>query len=527
MSSSPDRIFDGRVPPPDFVNIETTKYCNLRCEMCHQFQDGTILTGPHLNPDTFDRWADATLPFATRFQPSVTGEPLMSKGLPRMLAKAAEYGVKVELTTNATLLDARMRRLLLPYLGKIHISFDGASKETFEHVRAGADFDQVCENVRALCRDIRALPLGERPVVTLACVIMRSNIEELPAVVDLAVEFGVDELGVSHMHPPTEELKAESLVHDPELAAACIDRALARAEAAGLVMNVQPLDQLVAATVTQGVGRRDYAIVNGAVAGLGERQVNAERRRPWPRLSARDPDFQEIQERRRRARARTDFVPAETANTLPSDTPDSVWVCDFLWNKTYVTLPGDVRTCCVPGTPVIGNMNRQRFDEIWNDPVYRTMRARLVRKDPVPICRGCQHIRELTDPDEISRALQGRATPDAKAFADLPATLDPFKVRLLSPTSATDLPPVLTWDAARGARGYEVELSVDRFATLAFASSWHGPLLSDNRFEVPEWAWQQAPRDRPIFWRAVAWLPQTKLEVGLGVLQRTDARTMD
>ena len=63
----------------------------------------------------------------------------MSKGLGRMVELAEEYGVRTEYYTNGTLLNDRMISMILPTLGQICISFDGASKETFEYLRAGSD----------------------------------------------------------------------------------------------------------------------------------------------------------------------------------------------------------------------------------------------------------------------------------------------------------------------------------------------------------------------------------------------------
>ena len=63
----------------------------------------------------------------TSFQPSVSGEPLMSKGLDRVLAEAERMAVRAEYYTNATLLGPRVIERILPTAGRINISFDGAT----------------------------------------------------------------------------------------------------------------------------------------------------------------------------------------------------------------------------------------------------------------------------------------------------------------------------------------------------------------------------------------------------------------
>jgi len=180
--------------------------------------------------------------------------------------------------------------------------------------------------------------------------------------------------------------------------------------------------------------------------------------------------------------------------------------CDYLWNKTYVSVPGDITPCCVPAAPKLGSLAVEPFDEIWNSPQYRKMRLQMAIKEPVAFCRGCQHIQELTDPKRIRRALQGRPLPAPGTFEE--------------PTST----PAFTWAEARNARGYEIEFSVDHFATVSFSSSWHGPLLQENRYQLPDWIWEQAPEGKDISWRAFALLTSEngdegiRFEVGQGVM---------
>lgn len=101
-------ISDGRVPPPEIANFETTRYCDLRCPMCIQYNVGTMVTGPHMDLDLFHSIAEEIFPFVKRWQPSVSGEPTMSKSFYKMLAMAQKYGIKLDMVTNATLLNEKM-----------------------------------------------------------------------------------------------------------------------------------------------------------------------------------------------------------------------------------------------------------------------------------------------------------------------------------------------------------------------------------------------------------------------------------
>jgi radical SAM protein with 4Fe4S-binding SPASM domain len=62
--------------------------------------------------------------------------------------------------------------------------------------------------------------------------------------------------------------------------------------------------------------------------------------------------------------------------------------CEVPWATAAITANGDVMACCMPGT-VIGNLNEQNLDEIWNGPKFAAFRSRVNSPDPPPSCRNC------------------------------------------------------------------------------------------------------------------------------------------
>jgi radical SAM protein with 4Fe4S-binding SPASM domain len=499
--------FDGSVGQIDFINIETTRYCNLQCRMCLQFNDGTTVTGPHMDMDLFRKISEEIFPHVTRFQPSVSGEPLMSKGFQEMLEIALRHGVRTEICTNATLLTPRFIRLLSKVSGKILISFDGATKEVFEYIREGTAFEEVVANVKKLCSEINKIPQEARPIVGLACVLMEKNIHELPQLVELAKEMGVHFLACSHVHPVTSEMRAQSLARFPELAQKKIQEALETAEQCRIPFICNPLDQVIAASVFSGeedfageeVGRRPLAREDGFIDGLGYKAWGEDRIPPWPLDPPRENEEDLKGEEKERKEMARDPHPMGPVNV---ELPSSIWYCDFLWKKSYIALDGNVRPCCVPGTPNLGNVKETPFFDIWNSEKYRNMRHRLALKQPIPFCKGCQHIREITDPKRISEILENRPLPPKEV------PFEPF-----SP------PPEIFWEKAKDVWGYQLEASTDFFRTILFASGKErSQLLQGNCFQIPDHLWEAAPSDLVVYWRVWAHREGESWIVGQGEL---------
>jgi MoaA/NifB/PqqE/SkfB family radical SAM enzyme len=494
--------------------------------MCLPYIEGSTVNGSHMEPEAFEKVARALFPVVERFQLTVSGEPLMSKGLGRMLELAEEYGVRAEYYTNGTLLNDRMIATILPTLGDVCVSFDGATKATFEYLREGASFERVLEGVERLAKAIQALPEKERPTMGLAVTVMERNVRELPALVELAHRLGLDFVGIAHVFPVIEEMQRQSLAHHVELAKEWIGKALARGRELGIPVTVQPLDQVIVAMADaarpSGTQERAVATADGVVEGLGERAVNRERRRhpPGPPVVT-DAARAHVAARPRRRR-RAESIPAPVA--APPQ-PESIWWCDFLWNRIYVTAEGIVRPCCVPGVPDVADFRKDDLATIWDNEAYRAMRVGLVRKDPVPVCKGCQHVRQTSDPAEIARLLQGRSLPEPVPVPMiLRPVVDAASVAVYGtldrpiPSSAA---PTVTWPAVPDASGYEFEgHTMSAGKVVRYDTAPRGIDLPLPSIAIPDWVWNHAPAGVPVEWRAIARLPRSRVVVARGVLVR-------
>jgi len=170
---------------PLHVDIESTNACNLRCIMCtRNFMTEKI---GYIDWDLFTKIIDE----GARYDlPSIKlnyrGEPLLHPRLPEMVAYAKERGVlEVQFNTNGLTLNKKMiEQLLDAGLDRIIFSFDGATKETYEKIRRGSNYERVVANIKALVarRNERGL---KRPCVRVQMVKMKENEHEVGQFVEI------------------------------------------------------------------------------------------------------------------------------------------------------------------------------------------------------------------------------------------------------------------------------------------------------------------------------------------------------
>jgi radical SAM protein with 4Fe4S-binding SPASM domain len=135
-----------RVPalPVEYI-VETTAKCNLYCPMCPR--ETHKQPKEDMTDAIFEKLVQGAASTGEHMMLIGLGEPFMDRKIFDRIEYCEQHGVATLLSTNGTFLDEKMAgRLLDSRLQHITLSFDGASKETFEHYRKGARFEKVRDN---------------------------------------------------------------------------------------------------------------------------------------------------------------------------------------------------------------------------------------------------------------------------------------------------------------------------------------------------------------------------------------------
>jgi MoaA/NifB/PqqE/SkfB family radical SAM enzyme len=337
---SPKRYFEHvdehRTPlaeaEPVCLYLETTNRCNLLCTTCPRtFED--------LEPPADMSWELFTsiveqFPHIARVVLHGVGEPMMVRGLPRMIRYLKDRGIYVLFNTNGTLLTQRAGRQLIDSgLDELRVSLDAASSESFALVRGRDLFARILRNVRAFTTVQVELKCAT-PRVSLWLTGLKETIAELPAFVRLAHELGVFEVYL------------QRLVYFPE------GQGLARPESA-LFEHVSASDEAhirEADALAQSLGIAFNA--SGATEpGTSLRQQRE--KQPWS-------------------------------------------LCRRPWTLMYFTAHGKALPCCIApfsmrgyGSFTLGDATQQTLREIWNGARYQQFRRALLSEHPPDVCASC------------------------------------------------------------------------------------------------------------------------------------------
>ena len=332
-------------PGPWRITFDTNPdECNLHCIMCEDHSPYSTTQPDRLSAGLPRRRMDIDLirrvladSVGTPLReiiPSTMGEPLLYRNFDEILDLCARYGVKLNLTTNGTFPRRGARawaERIVPVTSDVKVSWNGSTKETQEKVMLGARWETVLENVRTFIavRDEHAARGGNRCRVTLQLTFMEINYAELPEIVKLAAELGVDRVKGHHLWVHFSQIRDQSMRRNSE----AIERWNTTVDAA-----YEAADR--------------HRLPDGCRVLLEN-------------IFKLDADDQvEIS------------AGAE---------------CPFLGQEAWVASDGRFNPCCAPDAlrrtlGDFGNVNHISLYDIWQGDAYRYLRSSYMNK---PLCQGC------------------------------------------------------------------------------------------------------------------------------------------
>lgn len=222
------RFRPGVLKFPYKVEVEHTTICDKKCVLCeHTYWNEK---SEMLTLEEFRRIVDQ---FPKLRWINVTGEGsgFLNKDFLKIIRYLRSRRISVNFVDEFDFVDEKIGRELIELgVNCIWISMDGATKETYEKIKVGCDFDKVMENIR------RFLELKKKmdsllPTLCFRFVVNKLNVHEMPKFVELVHSFG--DLGDGSKVEFVSILKFKEIEHlfIPEVSKEIINATVQKAKA--------------------------------------------------------------------------------------------------------------------------------------------------------------------------------------------------------------------------------------------------------------------------------------------------------
>jgi glycosyltransferase involved in cell wall biosynthesis/MoaA/NifB/PqqE/SkfB family radical SAM enzyme len=214
-------------PGPWRITFDTNPdHCNYQCVMCECFSSHSSVLEERTQQGLAKRVMDINLIKKVLEEakdtplheiiPSTMGEPLLYKEFEQIIELCKTYNLKLNLTTNGSFPRKGVEewaKLIVPVTSDVKISWNGATKATQEAIMIGSKMETMLSNLKAFIkiRDDYAKQHGEYCRVTLQLTFLETNVHELPDIVKLGIELGVDRIKGHHLWAHFDEIKNLSM----------------------------------------------------------------------------------------------------------------------------------------------------------------------------------------------------------------------------------------------------------------------------------------------------------------------------
>ena len=219
---------------PRRLVFELTNACNLHCIMCGR-------ESRKFTPTFFQlEWLETLAPALEKTEEAALfgwGEPTVHPHFSEILRTLDHYPLRKYFCTNGMRLDMLMDAIFEHHVDIIAISLDGANAETNNRIRAGGDFDRIVASLRRIVQQRNNLGI-KTPYLNFVFCMMESNYHELPDMVRLAADIGLDEVKAVYFTSFAKELAHECLWDKRDKVARIFEETEKLAEDLGIIIKL-------------------------------------------------------------------------------------------------------------------------------------------------------------------------------------------------------------------------------------------------------------------------------------------------
>ncbi len=350
---------------PRYLHISHTNFCNAQCIMCtHYFLKNKH--AKHLDERMLEKF-DELLPYAEILTLHGTGEPFMDKSILKTLAACEKYGVQIVTNTNLSYLSPELFGYVSRIFRQLNVSCDGANKEIFEEIRKNISFETFEKNLALLNT------VSDKVLLCMASVAMRQNILHLTDLVLFAKKYGFKRIAFNCLKAYKEIGNYDDeLINYPNVSSRSFKECLKVGREIGIEVLV-PEDMLLDCENDEQIAI-EIEKMNSVASSVS---VNMQEE-----LSEKNKDME--------------LTEIPQVYEKQSALYNCQGICDWLAEKPYIDIDGNVAICCFNKNVIVGNVFETPIKEIINSPVYKTWRQAFYDNKMPMHCGHCQFVQNGT-----------------------------------------------------------------------------------------------------------------------------------
>jgi len=353
--------------------------------MCHfahpDFQENPTTMGKEL----LEKVAADLFPIAHDVVLSSSAEPLLAPDLPRALELCREYDIpSFHFSTNAVnLTSGIINKVIDVQMPLLTISIDGGTKETFESIRTPMKWKKMMSRFDSV-NQLKEERGSEYPILSATTVLMRRTIREMPGLVRIMADKGVQQMNFVHMGVIGGlGVEDESLINEPKLSNETLAECKELCDELGIQATFPlPFPESFGADEGQTITDAERSDEGGGNA-MGQSDAHEP-----PANSFSVAEFMNHKNR--------EFLLA-----VP-DKPHHNRRCYFPWYYIHVNPDGTVFPC---GSwfefTSFGDFRTQTFREIWTGEHFRELRRQHTRMEHRDVCANCT-VSNMGRPDVLA-----------------------------------------------------------------------------------------------------------------------------
>ena len=187
----------GERVPPITIDMALTRACNYSCSFCYAMLQENKRS--NITKDVIFRFLDDCAEIGVKGISFISdGESTLSPVFVDAVQRGHANGISMASGTNASLLNERKIREILPHLTYLRVNFSGGERDRYAKIMGVKEsmFDRVCENIRTMMKVKKEL--GLKTTIGIQMVLMPQDADQIVPLAKVGKELGVDYSIIKH-----------------------------------------------------------------------------------------------------------------------------------------------------------------------------------------------------------------------------------------------------------------------------------------------------------------------------------------